>query len=83
MMFVRIVDGGNTINGVKKRRVYIYKPTSWKPEQYNWLSVDEMKKLDFGRVYKEQHFILTQWYKQEILDRLTEVFGDNFVYIFE
>ena len=42
-----------------------------------------MKKLDFGRIYKEQHYILTQWEKQEILDRITKVFGNNYTYIFE
>jgi hypothetical protein len=26
---------------------------------------------------------LTQWEKQEILDRITKVFGNNYTYIFE
>jgi hypothetical protein len=26
---------------------------------------------------------LTQWEKQEILDRITKVFGGNYTYIFE
>jgi hypothetical protein len=42
-----------------------------------------MKKLDFGRVYKEQHYIMTMWEKWEILDKLTSVFGNEYNYIFE
>jgi hypothetical protein len=83
MLFVRIVNAGVNRNGNLRNKVYIYKPVEWQPQQYNYLSVDDMKKLDFGRVYKEQHYILTQWEKQHILDKLTSVYGDNYTYIFE
>jgi len=83
MLFARIVYAGVNRNGNLRNKVYIYKPVEWQPQQYNYLSVDDMKKLDFGRIYKEQHYILTQWEKQEILDRITKVFGNNYTYIFE
>jgi hypothetical protein len=83
MLFVRIVEAGVNRNGNSRRKVYIYEPVQWKPKQYDYISIDDMKKLDFGRVYKEQHYILTQWEKQEILDRITKVFGGNYTYIFE
>jgi hypothetical protein len=83
MLFVRIVEAGININGINRRKVYIYKPTDYKPEQFNYASVDDMKKLDFGRVYKEHHYIMTMWEKWEILERLTAVFGNEYNYIFE
>ncbi len=83
MLFVRIVNAGVNRNGNSQRKVYIYEPVQWQPQQYNYVSIDDMKSLDFGRVYKEQHYIMTQWEKQEILDRITKVFGDNYTYIFE
>jgi hypothetical protein len=84
MLFVRIVDAGLTRNGNSKRKVYVYKPEPWKKEQYNYASVETLKSLDFGSVYKEKHFILTQWEKHQILKRLDETIGkDNYLYIFE
>jgi hypothetical protein len=84
MLFVRIVDGGYTINGIKKRRIYIYTPLSRKPEEYNYASIEIMKKFGFGSIYKNGHFILVQWEKHEILKQLEKVYGkDNFTYIFE
>ena len=84
MLFFRIVRSGCNINGHYKFRVYGYKPTSWKPEQYNYISVDDMKNLGMGRVYKDNHYILTIWDKVDILKQLEKTFGkDNFVYIYE
>ena len=83
MLFVRIKRAGVNTNGLMRQKVYIYKPTEYKPERYNYLSVDDMKALDFGRVYKEQHYILTQWEKWEILEKLTAVYGNEYSYIFE
>jgi hypothetical protein len=83
MKFVRIVYAGNDINGHCKYRIYIYKSLSWKPQEYNYASVDEMKALDLGRINRNGHFITTIQYKNEILDRLTKVYKDDFVYIFE
>jgi hypothetical protein len=83
MLFVRIVEAGVNRNGNSRRKVYIYEPVQWQPKQYDYISIDDMKKLDFGRVYKEQHYIMTQQQKQHILDKLTSVYGDNYTYIFE
>ena len=83
MLFVRIVEAGYNTNGNHRFKVYLYEHIAYKPEQYNYLSVDKMKQLDIGRVYKEQHYILTLLEKWEILERLTQVYGNEYRYIFE
>ena len=80
--FARIVYSGQDRNGNTIHKVYIYKPLSYKPEEYNYLSRDDMKKLNFGRVYADKHYIRTQWRKDEIIERLKTVYP-NINYIFE
>ena len=84
MLFVRIVEGKNTINGIKMRKVYIYEPLSWKNGQYDYASEEIYRKFNYGRYYKDKHFLSLSLYKNQILEQLEKVFGkDNFVYIFE
>lgn len=84
MLFFRIVGAGWNRNGIYRYKVYGYKPLSWKKEQYDYISVENMRALDFGTVYANNHYIMTQWEKSHILERLEKTFGkDNFVYIFE
>jgi hypothetical protein len=80
--FARIVYAGQDRNGNTIQRVYIYESLDYKPEEYNYLSRDDMKILNFGKVYADKHYIRTQWRKDEIIERLKTVYP-NINYIFE
>ena len=81
--FFRIVYSGVNINGHCKYRIYGYKKIDWAENQYNYISVQDMKKINLGRMYKEKHYILTISEKGYILKRLKAAFNDSLIYIFE
>lgn len=81
--FFRIVYSGVNINGHCKYRIYGYKKIDWAENQYNYISVQDLEKINLGRLYRDKHYILTIGEKQYILERLTAAFNDNYSYIFE
>ena len=81
--FARIVYAGQDRNGNTIQKVYIYESLDYKPEEYNYISTELAKTLNFGRIYIEGHYIRTQWRKDEIIKFLKSVWHKNISYIFE
>lgn len=81
--FFRIIDAGHTINGVHKFKIVGYKKVDWSENQYDYLNVEQFREIGFGRISRASHSVSTQWYKQEIIDKLDEVYKDEYSYIFE
>jgi hypothetical protein len=81
--FFRIVNCGVNINGNCKHRIYGYKRIDIAENAFNYISIQDMEKIDLGRMYRKEHFILTLAENKHILERLTAAFGDDYNYIFE
>ena len=84
MLFIRIIEKGCNVNGLVKFKLVGYKPTDYKPEQFDYWSYQTMKNLGFGRINQEGHSITTTLYKFQIIETLDEKIGKgNYNYIFE
>jgi hypothetical protein len=83
MLFIRIVENGYNKNGNVKYKIYIYEQLSYKPEQYDYMSDEKMKGLNWGRYYSNGRYIMTILQKWQILGKLNALFGNEYNYIFE
>ena len=83
--FARIVKSGQDINGHTIRRIYIYKSSDYKPNEYKYAPVDTLKNIkNIGSIYKNGHYIRTQHESNYIIEQLQKVFGpENVCYIEE
>lgn len=82
--FARIVKSGQDINGHTIRRIYIYKPSEYRPNEYKYVPVDTLKNIHIGSIYKNGHYIRTQHESNYIIEQLQTVLGaENVCYIEE
>jgi hypothetical protein len=84
--FARIIFSGYDNKGKTVYKIYLYKRVENLKDknEYNYLDVDTMKRLNMGTIYKEGHYIRTNFYDKEWIIRiLKSVWHKNISYIFE
>ena len=80
--FARIVFSGYDNKGRTVYKIYLYKSVENLKDknEYNYLDVDTMKRLNMGTIYKEGHYIRTNFYDKEWIIRIYHTFLSNSVY---